>query len=198
MRLILTRHGKTLQNESGIIMGRTPGELSELGHIQAQMLGKRLNTENIDMIYSSPSARCRDTLNDILPRLEKTPTIEFVDDLLERDFGELTGKQLTSDLFTLLENNSSESQRLGIESIEHLFQRTKDFIETIKEKHVAETVLILTHSNNIRAMLMYFLSKSFVEVLDITKVKNCAFTEFEFTNQKGFELQVVDDTSHLK
>lgn len=198
MRLIITRHGKTVQNESGIIMGRAPGELSELGRKQAQLLGKRLNIENIDIIYSSPSTRCKDTLKGILSQLETTPAVEFVDDLQERDFGKLTGKQLESSMFELLENDSPKSREMNIESVDHLLLRTMNIINKIKESNLNQTVLILTHSNNIRAILMYLLNKSFIEVLDIVKVKNCAFTEFYHTDGKGFELVVLDDTSHLE
>lgn len=197
MRLLLIRHGQTFQNESGILMGRTPGELSELGHEQAILTGKKIKPEKIDIIFSSPSTRCRDTLQEILGQLDKHPAIEFTDDLQERDFGALTNKQLDPTMYDLLENDTPKSRELEIESVEHLLQRTKDFIATIKEKHLNETVLILTHSNNIRAMLMYFLNKSFLEVLDLAKIKNCALTQFDFTPEKGFELLLLDDTSHL-
>ncbi len=197
MRLILTRHGKTTQNESGIIMGRTPGELNELGRTQSQLLGKKLCRENIGIIYSSPSTRCRETLKVLLEQFTATPRVEFTDDLQERDFGELTGKELTPSLFEVLENDSPESRALGIESIELLIKRTAHCIENIKENCTGKTVLVVTHSNNIRAILMYLLNKTFMEVLDIAKVKNCALTEFNFTTEKGFELVALDGTSHL-
>jgi broad specificity phosphatase PhoE len=197
MRLILTRHGKTTQNESGIIMGRTPGELNELGRTQSQLLGKKLCRENIDIIYSSPSTRCRETLQILLEQCTTTPRVEFTDDLQERDFGQLTGKELNPSFFEVLENDSPESRALGIEPINLLLKRTAHCIETIKENCTGKTVLVVTHSNNIRAILMYLLNKTFMEVLDIAKVKNCAITEFNFTTEKGFELVALDDISHL-
>ncbi len=197
MRLIITRHGKTIQNESGVIMGRTPGELSELGHKQAEQIGSRLSGENIDVIYSSPSSRCKDTLIDILKQFETKPPVEFVEDLQERDFGQLTGRAMNPSLYSLLEDDTEESRELGIESIGQLFLRTKSFIDFIKEKNIGKTVLVLTHSNNIRAMLMYFMNKTFVEILDVAKVRNCSYTEFQIDEKEGSIQVFLDDSSHL-
>lgn len=197
MRLIITRHGKTIQNESGVIQGRTPGELNERGHQEARLLGERLANENIESIYCSPSNRCKETLEDVLGWFDIKPKTAFVEALQEREFGELTGLPLLPLHYELLENNSEESRKMGIESVDELFQRTKDFIVKIKKTDSEKTVLIVTHSNNVRAMLMYFLNKSFTEILDYATIKNCAYTEFDIDSDGGVKEIVVDDVAHL-
>lgn len=198
MRLIITRHGKTIQNESGIIQGRTPGQLSELGHEQAKSFGKRISKEKIDIIYCSPSSRCRETLSDILNQFENKPEVKFIDALQERDFGELTGLTLEPIHYDLLENHTDKSQKMGIESVEQLFQRSKEFIDQIRYEDTQKTVFVLTHSNNIRAILMYLFNKSFNEILDTVKVKNCGYTEFEIRSMSDIKQISLDDVSHLE
>ena len=48
MKLILIRHGLTLDNEKGIFQGQTHGELSEVGKKQSSKLAVRLKNEKID------------------------------------------------------------------------------------------------------------------------------------------------------
>ena len=63
MKLILTRHGESDENSLGILQGILPGKLSSNGSLQADKLGQRLLTENIDIIYCSPVNRCLETLD---------------------------------------------------------------------------------------------------------------------------------------
>ena len=65
MKLILTRHGETVDNIKGILQGQNPGKLSENGIQQAKQLALRLKNENIDAIYSSDLARAADTAKEI-------------------------------------------------------------------------------------------------------------------------------------
>ena len=48
MRLIVTRHGETVDNINGIIQGHTQGKLTENGKEQAKKLGERLKNEKIE------------------------------------------------------------------------------------------------------------------------------------------------------
>jgi len=42
MKLILTRHGETIENQKGIMQGHLPGHLSKQGVEQAKKLALRL------------------------------------------------------------------------------------------------------------------------------------------------------------
>ena len=65
MRLILTRHGKTVENMNDIMQGWLPGELSEEGKEQAKHVAERLKDRKIDVAYSSDLKRCVDTAKEI-------------------------------------------------------------------------------------------------------------------------------------
>ena len=53
MKLILSRHGETLENQQHILQGQLPGTLSPLGIAQAERLAEMLQEETIDNIVSS-------------------------------------------------------------------------------------------------------------------------------------------------
>ena len=46
MKLIITRHGETIENTEGIIQGHLHGTLSKLGKEQARKVAERLKKEN--------------------------------------------------------------------------------------------------------------------------------------------------------
>ena len=61
MKLILSRHGETLENQQHILQGQLPGTLSPLGIAQAERLAEMLQEETIDNIVSSDLARSYNT-----------------------------------------------------------------------------------------------------------------------------------------
>ncbi|MBW2970484.1 histidine phosphatase family protein, partial [Candidatus Woesearchaeota archaeon] len=53
MKLIIVRHGQTIENAKKICQGQSLGTLSEKGIKQAKKIGERLKNEKIDKIYVS-------------------------------------------------------------------------------------------------------------------------------------------------
>ncbi len=84
MKLIITRHGETEENRTGIVQGHLPGQLSESGIEQAQKLALRLKGEKIDVIYSSDLDRASDTAKEIAKDHPSVP-IRFVRDLIDQE-----------------------------------------------------------------------------------------------------------------
>jgi len=82
MKLILTRHGETIENQKGIMQGHLPGHLSKQGVEQAKKLALRLKHNEIDAIYSSDLKRAADTAKEIARYHKKIP-INFVQELRE-------------------------------------------------------------------------------------------------------------------
>ena len=67
MKLILSRHGETLENQQHILQGQLPGTLSPLGIAQAERLAEMLQEETIDNIVSSDLARSYNTAVTVAP-----------------------------------------------------------------------------------------------------------------------------------
>ena len=62
MKLFLVRHGETPWNRANLIMGRSNPNLSTLGQVQAEALGRVLGQlDDVEAIYSSPLARAMET-----------------------------------------------------------------------------------------------------------------------------------------
>ena len=73
MRLIITRHGETLENIQGIVQGHLPGHLSEKGKEQAKRVAERLRKKSEfekekegTMTYKEP--KTGETLEDFYKR----------------------------------------------------------------------------------------------------------------------------------
>src|SRR5215216_4004089 len=74
--LYLVRHGRTLGNVQGILVGSTDVPLDELGIQQAHLVGERLATAvQADMLLSSPLQRARMTAEIIGRQMGLTPRI---------------------------------------------------------------------------------------------------------------------------
>ncbi len=88
MKLILTRHGLTIENTEGRVQGQLHGTLNEKGAEQAQKLGHRFKEEPFDIIYSSDLKRAADTAKEIHKHHPTVPIV-FTEKLRERDLGYL-------------------------------------------------------------------------------------------------------------
>jgi broad specificity phosphatase PhoE len=86
--LLLVRHGRTVDNAHGRLLGRADPELDELGRRQAEAVGAALRSGRfgpIAEVVSSPLRRARATADALgLP-------VRVDDRLVELDYGELEG-----------------------------------------------------------------------------------------------------------
>lgn len=146
MKLIIIRHGKTIENKLGIITGQLPGSLSPEGVKYAHKLGKSLKNKKIDFIYSSPLKRAADTAKIIKSYLPKS-ILRFRNELKEMSFGALEGKKTKKDNAFLL------AYKMGGESVQKVYNRAKKFLRYLKKKHKNDTILIIGHATINRALV---------------------------------------------
>jgi broad specificity phosphatase PhoE len=79
--LLLIRHGQQTLNEGMSVGEFTDPPLSELGESQARLVGMRLSTERIDVVYASPLRRALETGRQIARHHRLEPIV--LDDLQE-------------------------------------------------------------------------------------------------------------------
>ena len=90
MKLYITRHGETMRNAEQRILGRTDDPLSEKGKQQAAELAEKMKDIDIDLIFTSPLSRAKETAQTIAD--VKGMSLIVDDRLIETDFGDFEGR----------------------------------------------------------------------------------------------------------
>jgi len=149
MRIIITRHGETVENKRNIIAGWKPGVLSAKGKRQAKAIAKRLRDTPIDIILSSDLKRCRDTVA-ILNEYHHA-TVRYMKSLRELGSGVLDGKP-GADIQKALEAYKGKRDAFkpkGGESMIAFRRRVLTFRKSLarqKNRYAGKTILVCTHS----------------------------------------------------
>jgi probable phosphoglycerate mutase len=87
--LILVRHGESVANAQGLLLGRTDAELTENGRVQAEN-ARALLVSPVAEVRSSPLLRARDTA----ALLALGPPVTVDERWIEVDYGEFEGERL--------------------------------------------------------------------------------------------------------
>ena len=190
MILILTRHGETVENVTGIIQGQTDGHLTEKGVQQAKLLAKRLKDEKIDVIYSSDLGRTRNTTKEII-KFHKCP-VHYIKELRERYLASFEGKHFSEVPWG--------DQPGDLETLEAMRERAKKLIDTTYDKHPNETVLFVGHGALNSMMLsviknVHFTLEQYRK--GIQDQKNTAVSIFELTEDKNHKIHILNCDKHL-
>ena len=87
--IVVVRHGRTVSNAAGLLLGRADPDLDELGIDQARRLGAALGHEAgpaVDRIVTSPLARTRQTAAAVAAATGAAVTVD--ERFVELDYGE--------------------------------------------------------------------------------------------------------------
>lgn len=150
--ICLIRHGETEWNTMKLIQGRIDTLLCDSGIKQAEIAGEKLLKLNIkwDCVYSSPLQRAIKTAQVALNIAKIDKEIILSDDLIERDFGPFEGMEVTDENFYKLNHLKNN----GAEPLDVLISRVYQGLNKIIEKHRDSNILIFTHSQVIKAILI--------------------------------------------
>lgn len=191
MKLILTRHGRTLENEEHIIQGQTHGTLSEEGKLQAQKLAERLRDKKIDCIYSSDLKRAAETAKEIAS-LHPGVKLEQALELRERDYGAFTGKKKHE---VSVDFNKDHPQ---LEHVTSMRARAKKILDRAYAEHPNGTVVFVGHNHINRALISVIMNIPEEKVWEELKPqKNTAVNIFEIREDKNHVVHLLNDTKHL-
>jgi len=189
MKLILTRHGETIENQKKIMQGHMPGHLSKQGIEQAKKLALRLKHEKIDAIYSSDLKRAADTAKEIA-RHHKNIQINFVQELREVDLRSFTGK-CSKDMDW---NNRPEN----IESVDSMQKRAKKLLDKVYGKYPDKTVIFVGHNGINKALISVILNKSADQIEEIGNQFNTSVSIFEIKENKNHIVHLMNSIKHLE
>ena len=190
MKLIVIRHGETIENQQGICQGQLDGTLSPKGLQQVRLTADRLQNEEIDIIFSSDLKRAVDT-SKIIHKHHSIKSLIIDERLRERYFGAFQGEKFP-------ENKRGLTLPGGAESNEDLYQRVFDFYEDIISKHIDHTILIVSHGITIRMLITVIQKLSPSNVNSIEELKNGSVTIIEIIKGTSPIISLYNSIEHLK
>lgn len=200
MKLILTRHGLTIENTEGRVQGHNPGTLHEKGIEQAQKLGTRFKDDKFNIIYSSDLKRASDTAYQIHLHHPEVPIV-FTEKLRERNFSLLTGNTKEEFGFDKYQpfpaiwiDNPEILKKYKIETKTDMLKRAKEFIDEVYEKHKNDTVVLVSHGSFSKALTAVIIGKDYSEV---EMLSNTGVSIFEIDEDKNHKIILHNCTKHL-
>lgn len=165
MKLYIVRHGETSWNDLNLVQGVSDIPLSEKGVADALELQPLVSKLNIDVVYSSPLKRAKETAKILVD--DKLP-INIDDRILERRWGRNEGANINTvdrvNCWNVFLNTDEE----GIEPIKHFMTRVSDFLEDIAVRYQNSNVLVVAHSAVVR--VIHYLLGNIPEDGDLTKL----------------------------
>lgn len=200
MRLIIMRHGETKWNTEHRIQGHTDIPLDERGHRQAEAIAERLTGMEIDAVYASPLQRALMTGEHIASR-NRCPLIEEPR-LIERNFGEWEGLRMEE-----VEREQPEKWRQWIEAptrceipkcetLESVLERSLVCAEQIIKRHSGKNVVIVSHANPVKLLLMYYTGIPLDKIHSI-RTDNCSYSELHL-HKGAMVLYTLNETTFLR
>lgn len=188
MRLLIVRHGETVENRQRICQGQTPGTLSDRGVEESRLIGERLKNWDIDCCYTSDLQRAVDTTRQIAAH---KPQLIIREDarLRERYFGSFQGSVFPESLEDFTPPEETETP-------EAIATRLRSFLSDIRSRHAGETVLVVSHGFTIRVLMSVV---GYIESTDLEAVddlKNTSLTIIE-VNDENYDVKLFNDTAHL-
>ncbi len=200
MRLLLVRHGVTLNNQQGRYMGQSDIALNDLGEQEALMLAERLAGEPLDVIVTSDLQRARVTAQ-IIARHHALPIYEDAA-LREIAMGQWEGftyaEILARDeaLVKRWRADPTNHAPPGGETTAQLRDRLADALERWQSQYPAANVLWVTHAGAIGVLICHLLG---IDLNNRWKFRcdTASITEFDF-GRKYAILVRMNDTAHLR
>jgi len=162
--ILLIRHGEDLDNVSGILNGHRDQPLSPKGEEQALVAAQKVRSRLAELdlptvaIYSSPLRRAQQTAQAIAEKIGLP--VQTEPDLIERDFGVMTGLPV-ADILKLPPEDVLPTDRAnyflradGSEDFPMLYKRARRLLTTVEQRHPDQNqVVILVAHGDIGKMI---------------------------------------------
>jgi len=154
LNIYLARHGQNEDNANGILNGHRDLPLTNIGIAQAQEVATKIKSVGLvfDAVLSSPLNRALNTA-EIIASVNDFPTPEIMPELIERDFGSMTGlaqskiEELCAPDIIKTETVTYFLSPEGAETFPDLLKRARLLLNTIAEQYKDGSVLLVTHGD---------------------------------------------------
>ena len=159
-KLLLVRHGETVDNARQIMQGQTQGALNETGIRQACELRDQLSTMALDAVIASDLHRSVQTA-ELLAAPHRLPVVQ-TPLLRERDWGSFTGRFIPD-----LKDGVWPDD---IESLDDLLARADRFLQYIRHRYTGKLVVAVGHGIINKAIQAVHYGK---QMRQVEKMANC-------------------------
>lgn len=181
--ILLVRHGQT-PTTGKLLPGRAPGlHLAPTGIEQAQRAADRIaEITKVGALYTSPLERAKETAAPIAAALNMTAKVRK--GLLECDFGEWTGKELSKLMklpeWTTVQRAPSTFRFPGGESFTEMQTRIVGALEEIRDAHRGEVVVCVSHADPIKAAVAYAMG-THLDLFQRIVISTCSVSAITWT-----------------
>ena len=154
LKIYLARHGQNEDNANGILNGHRDLPLTDTGIVQAAEVANKIKDEGLvfDAVLSSPLSRAFKTA-EIISEINDFPKPTVMNELIERDFGVLTGREqsrieelcapdvLKTELITYFLSPE------GAETFPELLARANKLLKSLAGTYKDGSILLVTHGD---------------------------------------------------
>ena len=200
---IFLRHGHSAANATGTLTGQLPGiGLSPRGKKDSIALIDRIGKDQVQRVHISPIERCQLTIDPWL-RSSNSRSIEqmqILDGLTEIDFGNWSGKKLSSlrrqPLWKDVQARPSQVTFPGGESFKKAQRRAVESVESIRSIRGEKIHLIVSHSDTIKLIVSQYLGQRLDDFQKL-EIAPASFTIFS-GDSKRLSLITLNNSGTLR
>jgi probable phosphoglycerate mutase len=223
--VILIRHGQSTYNAEGRYQGNSDeAVLTKTGYTTAYQTGLYLRSVAPNALYTSPLQRAQQTTNAILqgmghdkpialfaqihPDLQEAIlpaweglTFEFVQEQFAEAYRcwKERPHEFLMDLNAIADRSSSTTLAQSLHSpVQELYDRAQRFWQEVLPRHAGQTVLVVSHSGTIRALISTALGMS-GDRYHTLQQSNCGISILQFSDStlSSAQLVALNLTAHL-
>ncbi len=199
-RLFLIRHGETNLNPDNRYLGKTDVSLNNKGIVQAELMKKLVKNLSIDVFFTSPLKRAKETCGIILG--DKNMPIKIRSELSEINFGLWEGltydevKAKYSNQLEKWERNPLVNKPFQGETMTEVLNRVSAFYNEILDSYRGKAIAIVSSGGALN-ILLCFLFGIKPKALWQFSLSTSSLSEILIYPDNKVVLTLFNDTSHL-
>lgn len=192
LNIYIARHGQDRDNANWILNGHRDEPLTDLGLEQAAALAAKIKISGLkfEKIYSSPLRRVRQTAAAVTKALD-VPEAEVWDDLIERNFGVMSGQSIT-DIERLCAPDIIKTETTtyflnasGAETFPETLERARKVLDRIKSVCNDGNVILFTSGDIGTMICAVYYNLDWLDALKTFHFKNSELMQLSVDFPRG-------------
>lgn len=198
MEIYLCRHGETDHNNNGIVQGQmNEVDLNSKGRKQAEKLSERFQDLDIDKFYSSSLDRALQTAKIVAkPHDKEVETSDLLKEVGRSVFEGESFEEMVEEIRSS-ESSSHEWRPENGETLVEMQERGMEFFNQLKENHAQDDKIVIVAHGGINGGIILGALDHSVRNSYLINQENCCVNKLKFSSRGVFEIESVNDISHL-